>query len=174
MARITAGRGRAGQGASGDRARGTRGRGARGETLAELLVATSLLGIVGVGVIGAIATILIANESDRRASESETVMRNFVAAVEQAPYATCAGPDGPYRPDAIGFSLPTSDHGTYRATIGDARTWNGTGPDVTFTPCGSVDDAGLQRLTLTLEQTAPHRETKRLTATIYKRDPDLS
>jgi hypothetical protein len=162
-ARIRRGRGRA-----------RRGRGARGETLAELLVATTLLGIVGVGVIGAIATILMANESDRRASETETVMRTFVAAVEQTPYLECRDADGPYRPGAIGFVPPPSDHGTFRVTIGDARTWSGDGPDVTFTPCGTATDAGLQRLTLTLEQTAPHRETRRLTATVYKRDPELS
>ena len=56
-----------------------------------------------------------------------------------ADYATCAGPDGPYRPDAIGFSRrrpTTARTGSTRSSWnGAARPWNGAGSrDVTFTP----------------------------------------
>jgi hypothetical protein len=153
----------------GARNQGGRGRGERGETFAELLVATTILGIVGVGVIGAIATILIANESDRRASEGETVMRSFVAAVEQAEYVACDATSTPYSDRSIGFAPAPSRHGTFTATIGSAQTWDGAGGDLRFTDCDNGTDSGLQKLELTLEQRVPNGRTTRLHATVYKR-----
>jgi hypothetical protein len=163
-----------GQG-TGTRERGRRGRrpgqGAaeRGETLAELLVATTILGIVGVGVVGAIATILIANESDRRASEGETVMRSFVAALEGAGYVACGATAAPYTDTSIGFAPPASRHGVFTARIDGAQTWDGERPGLRFTDCNGSTDSGLQKLELTLEQRVPNRETTRLRATVYKR-----
>src|SRR4051812_49768377 len=66
-----------------------RRRGERGETLAEVLVSTTLLGIVGFGIIGAIASVLISTDIDRRVSAGETVLRSYVAAIEDADYADC-------------------------------------------------------------------------------------
>jgi hypothetical protein len=151
---------------------GARQRGAdeRGETFAELLVATSLLGIVGVGVVGAIATILIANESDRRASEGETVMRSFVAALERADYVACDTKALPYSDSSIGFAPPASRHGVFTARVGGAQTWDGERPGLRFIDCNRGTDSGLQKLELTLEQRVPNRETTRLRATVYKRD----
>ena len=62
-----------------------RRRGERGETLAEVLVSTTLLGIIGFGIIGAIASVLISTDIDRRVSAGETVLRSYVAAIEAAP-----------------------------------------------------------------------------------------
>ena len=61
-----------------------RRRGERGETLAEVLVSTTLLGIIGIGIIGAIASVLISTDIDRRVSAGETVLRSYVAAIEAA------------------------------------------------------------------------------------------
>ena len=55
-----------------------RRRGERGETLAEVLVSTTLLGIIGIGIIGAITTVLISTDIDRRVSAVETVLRSYV------------------------------------------------------------------------------------------------
>jgi hypothetical protein len=161
-----------GMGARRHGGRGGRGHraGERGETFAELLVATSLLGIVGVGVVGAIATILIANESDRRASEGETVMRSFVAAVEGADYVACDATAVPYTDTSIGFAPPASRHGDFTARVDGAQTWDGAGGELQFTDCDRGSDSGLQKLELTLEQRVPNRGTTRLHATIYKRD----
>jgi hypothetical protein len=152
------------------RGRRERGSGERGETLAELLVATTLLGIVGVGVVGAIATILIANESDRRASEGETVMRSFVAAVGRADYVACDTVALPYSDTSIGFAPPVSRHGVFTARVDAAQTWDGEGPGLRFVDCNRGTDSGLQKLELTLEQRVPNREATRLRATVYKRD----
>src|SRR3954469_11681660 len=67
-----------------------RRRGERGETLAEVLVSTTLLGIIGIGIIGAIASVLISTDIDRRVSAGETVLRSYVAAIEAADYVDCA------------------------------------------------------------------------------------
>jgi len=82
-----------------------RRRGERGETLAEVLVSTTLLGIIGIGIIGAIASVLISTDIDRRVSAGETVLRSYVAAIEAARYQDCAG-TGSYKPSDVGFVEP--------------------------------------------------------------------
>jgi Tfp pilus assembly protein PilV len=72
-----------------------RRRGERGETLAEVLVSTTLLGIIGIGIVGAIAAVLISTDIDRRVSAGETVLRSYVAAIEQADYSACHGGTDP-------------------------------------------------------------------------------
>jgi hypothetical protein len=142
----------------GARMRGARGRGrrfgCRGETLAELLVTTTLLGIVGAGVIGAIGTILVANHADRRAADGEAVMRTFVAAVQRAPYAECADGDQVYQTVATGLDVTA-----FRARIA---------------PCGAPTADGVQHLDLALDPLDPDGTTRpgeTLRATVYKRDP---
>lgn len=162
-----------------------RGRGHAGETLAEVLVTTTtLLGIVGVGVIGAIASILISSDVDRQWSHGETVMRSFVAAVEHAPYADCTTTANPYA--SINFAAPKHPNGTpeFTATVDQVDSWNGAGPTVvpppraptvvTFRSCSSGNDTGLQRLRLRVEHVdrngAPDTRSGVLTSTVYKRD----
>jgi hypothetical protein len=142
----------------GARQRGRRGRGrwsgCRGETLAELLVTTTLLGIVGAGVIGAIGTILLANHADRRAADGEAVMRTFVAAVQRAPYAECDDGDEAYQAVAAGL-----DARAFRARIA---------------PCGPPGPDGVQHLELALDPLEPDGRADpaaTLRATVYKRDP---
>jgi hypothetical protein len=164
-----------------------RGRGHAGETLAEVLVTTTLLGIVGVGVIGAIASILISSDADRQWSHGETVMRSFVAAVERASYVECTSAANPYS-SAISFATPRYPDGApaFKATVENVGTWDGDGPPViptappstspslTFRPCPSGTDAGLQRLDLRVQHLKPDGENDPrggdLTSTVYKRD----
>lgn len=126
-------------------------RGEAGETLAEILVSTTLLGIVGIGVIGAIASVLISTDIDRKTSQAETVLRSYAAAITRAEYADGATP-GSYAPDAVDFDVPER----YEATVAAVACWDGLGPPVvatvpsaggalTFGACGDPD-AGLQRL----------------------------
>jgi len=82
-----------------------RRRGERGETLAEVLVSTTLLGIIGIGIIGAIAAVLISTNIDRRLSAGETVLRSYVAAIEQAPYVSCGGAND-YTPTKVSYTPP--------------------------------------------------------------------
>jgi hypothetical protein len=165
-----------------------RGHGHAGETLAEVLVTTTLLGIVGVGVIGAIASILIANDADRQASHGETVMRSFAATVEQADYAACSGTANPYA-SSLGFAPPTYSNGApaFRVAVTTVASWDGSGPtvvttapqdpmtQVTFRPCpvGSGEDAGLQKLDLLvqhLDRNGAVDPRGVMTSTVYKRD----
>ena len=120
----------------------------QGETLVEVVVSTTILGIVGVGIIGAIATVLISTEVDRTTSRAETVLRSYVAAIQAADYAECAG-GGAYGPGAVTFDEPDG----YEASVADVQYWTGAGPtvvpaangEITFaSSCGS--DPGLQRL----------------------------
>jgi len=137
----------------------------RGETLIETLVSTALLGIVGVGIIGAIASVLISTDIDRRISRGETVLRSYVAAIEDAPYTAGGG----YSPDYIapkGFS----------ATITGVSCWDGSGPAVVpatagslpFGSCGGAD-RGLQRISVKVTSTGSRGSTQ--SATFVKRGP---
>jgi hypothetical protein len=135
--------------------------GSRGETLAELLVTVTLLGIVGAGVIGAIATILLANTADRRAADGEAVMRTFVAAVQRAAYVECAEGDEPYDTVATQLEVPrhASDAPAFRADIA---------------PCGAGGGDGIQRVEIELDPLDPDgtpHPGAALRATVYKRDP---
>jgi len=83
-----------------------RRRGERGETLAEVLVSTTLLGIIGIGIIGAIATVLISTDIDRRVSAGETVLRSYVAAIEAAEYQPCGARTPDYSSGTVEYSPP--------------------------------------------------------------------
>jgi Tfp pilus assembly protein PilV len=83
-----------------------RRRGERGETLAEVLVSTTLLGIIGLGIVGAIAAVLISTDIDRRVSAGETVLRSYVAAIEQADYQACTDGRPDYSSGAVDYTPP--------------------------------------------------------------------
>lgn len=145
-----------------------RRRGENGETLVETLVSTALLGIVGIGIIGAIAAVLISTDVDRHVSRGETVLRSYVAAVQSAPYQACAGlasyPDDYTEPDGFTVGVTKIDF------------WNGAGPTavpgsgtLTFTGgCGGTDH-GLQRISVRV--TSPGQRGTTETATFVKRGP---
>lgn len=93
-----------------------RRRGERGETLAEVLVSTTLLGIIGIGIIGAIASVLISTDIDRRVSAGEVVLRSYVAAIEAADYAPC-GDGRRYAPENVDYAPPDN----FTAEVVDVR-----------------------------------------------------
>jgi hypothetical protein len=143
-----------------------RRRGERGETLAEVLVSTTLLGIIGIGIIGAIASALISTDIDRKTSRSETILRSYVAAVQDLPYQ----PDGAY--GTAGFTPPER----FTVKIASAACWTGNHPTVvplgtrtTFAFAGCPGAGTLQKLELEVAST-DGRSTE--TVTIFKRKTD--
>ncbi len=141
-----------------------------GETLAEILVSTTLLGIIGIGIIGAIASVLISTDIDRRISAGETVLRSYVAAIQDAPYADC-GATGDYGPGAVGYTEPTN----YTASVTGVRYWDGVGPTVvppaaaqlTFVDGCPAPDNGLQEISIEVRSGGARPTTEKVT--IYKR-----
>jgi type II secretory pathway pseudopilin PulG len=136
-----------------------------GETLIETVVATALLGIVGIGIIGAIASVLISTDIDRRISRGETVLRSYVAAIQASPYRACAG-SGAY-PET--YTRPTG----FDASITGVEYWDGTGPKAVpgsgVLPFGAScgQDHGLQRITVTVTSSGARSTTE--SATFVKR-----
>jgi type II secretory pathway pseudopilin PulG len=142
-----------------------RRRGEHGETLAEVLVSTTLLGIIGIGLIGAIAAVLISTDVDRKTSQAETVLRSYVAAVQDASYEAGGG-------TYSGVFTPPEK---FTATVEQVRCWDGTGPTVvpaadgvTTLQFGScADDNGLQRIDLRVASTTGRASEH---VTIFKRN----
>ena len=156
-----------------------RRRGEAGETLAEILVSTTLLGIIGVGIIGAIASVLISTDIDRKGSEAETVIRSYASAITRAPYSPC--PSAKYAPGDIGFVPPRK----YTVTLGVPKAWDGGGPVVVptvpppsvpptplaFVSCDAANEHGLQQLELHVDAVGG-RGSEHLT--LLKRDPNAT
>ncbi|MEP6625188.1 MAG: hypothetical protein ABJC79_12140 [Acidimicrobiia bacterium] len=149
-----------------------RSREEHGETLAEVLVSTTLLGIIGIGIIGAIASVLISTDIDRRVSAGETVLRSYVAAIEDAGYVDCASADS-YAAADVGYTKP----GNYNVRVSsisyqDASTSSPTRPIVppatvplTFpkTSCPDGVDPGLQLIAVEVTSTGSRHTTERIT-----------
>lgn len=145
-----------------------RRRGENGETLVETLVSAAILGIVGIGIIGAIASVLISTDIDRRVSKGETVLRSYIAAVQATPYQACAGGDA-YPDD---YTPP----GGFTTAVTRIDFWNGGGPKatsgsgaLTFTNGCEGTDHGLQRITVRVTSAGERGTTE--TATFVKRGP---
>ena len=150
-----------------------------GETLVEILVSSTLLGIIGIGIIGAIASVLISTDIDRKTSQSEVIINSFAAAIQRAPFQTC-GSAGVYNG---AFTAP----GSFTATVTDVSYWDGTRPTVVptvvttpstppqssalnfGTSCGT--DQGLQQIKLEVTRQGSSR-LGRAELTIIKRDPN--
>lgn len=146
----------------------------RGETLAEILVSTTLLGIIGIGIIGAIASVLISTDIDRRISAGETVLRSYVAAIQDAPYQPCDAGTPDYDPGAVGFGAPQLP-ANFTANVVGVQYWDGVGPTVvpkaaatlSFGVCPADGDLGLQRVDVEVKSTGSRPTTEHVT--IYKR-----
>lgn len=150
-----------------------------GETLVEILVSTTLLGIIGIGIIGAIASVLISTDVDRKMSQSEVIINSFAAAVQRAPFQTCGSP-GVYNG---AFTAP----GSFVATVTEVTYWDGTKPTVVptvappplqssalnFGACSGGTDHGLQQIKLEVTRRGSSR-LGRAELTIVKRDPDAA
>ncbi|MGZ6998607.1 MAG: prepilin-type N-terminal cleavage/methylation domain-containing protein, partial [Acidimicrobiia bacterium] len=149
-------------------------RGQHGETLIETLVSTALLGIVGIGIIGAIASVLISTDIDRKISASETVLRSYVAAIQDAPYQDCAS-RADYSPSAVGYA---PDSARYSPSVTDIAYWQAPAADarpvlppatvnLDFVPGCPSPDPGLQRLDIAVTTSESHATVERVT--VFKR-----
>jgi type II secretory pathway pseudopilin PulG len=139
-----------------------------GETLIETLIAVILLGLLGVGVVAAMTSIISVSDYDAKQSGAETVLRSYAQAWNRAPYVACTGgsPANPYGSTTPpGFTLPSG----YTASVSGVTFWNGTSSTpVTFGgTCPASGDAGLQSLSLRV--TSPRGPAQ--TLTIQKRSP---
>ena len=144
-----------------------RRRGEAGETLVEILVSTTLMGIIAIGIIGSIATVLISTDIDRKVSQAETVLRSYVAAIQDATYVDCGGTSA-YSSVSVP-NMPTR----FTATVKQVQYWKGDGPTVVPASNAAVTfdgscttDEGLQSIDLRVES-ADKRAIE--TVTIYKR-----
>lgn len=148
-----------------------------GETLVEILVSTTLLGIVGIGIIGAIASVLISTDVDRKSSQSEVIIRSFASAIQRTGFVTCGGP-GDYQG---AFSAPRG----FVANVTGVSYWDGARPTVVptvspapkqssalnFRACSNGTDHGLQQIKLEVSRPGASR-LGRAELTIVKRDPN--
>ena len=147
-----------------------------GETLVEILVSSTLLGIIGIGIIGAIASVLISTDVDRKASQSEVIINSFAAAVQRAPFQPCGS--------AKDYEKAFTATGSFVATVNNVTYWDGTKPIVVPTvpqtspppqalnfgaSCGT--DHGLQQIKLEVTRSGSSR-LGRAELTIVKRDPN--
>lgn len=153
----------------------------KGETLVEILVSTTLLGIVGIGIIGAIASVLISTEIDRKVSQAETVIRSYASAIQRADYIPCGS--GAAYTAAADFTPPPR----FQATISDVGYWDGEAPVVVpaadpaprqtstlnFGACAPGSDHGLQQVSLAVAAVVSGRpdSSGRAELTVFKRDP---
>ncbi len=156
-------------------------RGEVGETLVEILVSTALLGIVGIGIIGAIASVLVSTEIDRKVSHAETIIRSYASAIQRAEYIPC-GSAAAYTA-AAGFTPPRR----FDATVTDVGYWDGAAPVVVpkadpaprqsstlnFGACAPGSDHGLQQVSLRVAAVVSGRpdSSGRAELTVFKRDP---
>lgn len=138
-----------------------------GETLIETLFTVVLLGLLGVGIVAAMASIISVSDLDAKQSGAETVLRSYAQAWNRADYQPCTSPTtNPYgSASPPGFTMPSG----YTATVSGVTFWNGTSSaPVTFAAtCPATGDAGLQALTLRVA--APRGPAQ--TLTIEKRTP---
>jgi hypothetical protein len=130
------------------------------------VITVALLGLLAVGIVTAMASIVSISDFDARQSQGETVLRSYAQAWSRATYQPCTAgkttnPYGSASPP--GFVAPSG----YSASITGATFWNGTSSSpVNFVAsCPSGGDAGLQSLQL---QVQPPRGPAQ-TLTIEKR-----
>lgn len=122
-----------------------------GVTLAEVLVAVSIMGVSIVAIVGAMATSIVGSDVASKQARASAALRSYAEALKDeatTPYAECAGgyPDAA----ALGVDAPG-----FTGTVTAVEYWAGDGEPATFrSTCGGGEpDEGVQRLTLTVEST---------------------
>ena len=127
--------------------------GDRGETLVELLVATVILGIAVVAVVGGLASSILISDVHRKQAQAGVTVRDYAEAVQaavataQGNYVACPSAPG-YGPASAAvaatvFTVPAG----YTATA-SVRYWDEAGS--TFGSCPAGGDTGVQQVTLTV------------------------
>jgi len=149
--------------------RGGGERGDGGETLIEILLAVTILSLVGVGAFAGLATTMGVSAEQRPATTAEATLRSAAERLQdpETDYVDCAGPTS-YLPELPplerGYGLATSVAYWAAGPMPAADTQAYT-PEFVTTCSGS--DAGLQLITVTL--TDPSGDAQRLD--VVKRRP---
>ena len=141
----------------------------RGDTYIELIVSTLLLGILGIGMMTALSSIIIVSHADRGYAATETVLRSYATTLERRPYKTCTANSStnPYTTSDLAFTAPSG----YTTSVTSVKFLaSNSATTATFgTTCPAGGDQGAQQLTLKASRTngsAPQ------TATIILRKGD--
>lgn len=132
----------------------------RGETLVEVLVTVIILGIAGVAVLAGLMIAIKGSDIGRKQANGGSYVRSLAEAIQNSVtatngYKTCAAANV-YLTNSVKTQagLP----GTYTATQGAAKSWNGS----TWGSCGA--DNGSQQLTVTV--TSPGTGVQKATETL--------
>lgn len=151
-----------------------------GDSLVELLIAISILGISGAGLIGAVLMVTSATAMHTQVGTSDSLLRTWAANLADSPYVACAAPDDlDTAPQPTGWagSAPTwtrtIEGVTYEATIDAVAHWQVASQDFTDNCRG---DSGLQRVTLAVAApgTGLPGTTGRLVVTLRNPCQDVS
>jgi prepilin-type N-terminal cleavage/methylation domain-containing protein len=170
------------------RCRDSEARAEDGFTLVEVLIAVWILGVVMVGLIGAIITMTLTSNIDRQVTAVEVELRHYADAVRTAPYKVCAQnsdyatPSG-YTPGESAAN-PSINSVKYRNTFTNdayltpanavaptafvANTPPGSGKDTLCRQSGQGQDDGVQLIDLQVKIGTVVRST-----TILKRSPTV-
>jgi type II secretory pathway pseudopilin PulG len=143
----------------------------RGESLIEILVATAIMGVALVAVLGSVGVGILMSDVHRKQATAGASVRAYAeqmqAWVATGGYQTCGSDTGYDVWDEYtawgGYTAPT---GYTRSVVpGSVRYWDGT----TWTTCDTAHpDQGLQQLTLQVAST-DDRASERLVVTLRKR-----
>ncbi|MCB0977803.1 MAG: ricin-type beta-trefoil lectin domain protein [Acidimicrobiales bacterium] len=118
-----------------------------GETLVETLASVLLTGLVVVALLGGLLSALRAATTQRTVANAEVAARNYVEALNDAPYIACATPA--FYENPAGFD-PVS--GT-SLRVTSVQGWVRDSEPATFAPfeTGCFDDTGLQEVTFEVD-----------------------
>lgn len=127
-------------------------RGEAGDTLVELLVAISILGVSGAGLIGAVLMVSSASARHTQTTTSDALLRQWAAHVDSSSYLPCARPrDISVPPEPTGWAGgPPRWRSSIGAVVYTGRVvrveyWDTTASEFAG---DCAEDAGLQRVTL--------------------------
>lgn len=150
-----------------------RARGQAGETLLELIIASALLGLAVVGIIGGVFTAITVSDLHREQTSAVTVLRSFAEELKSPDgtyaYRACDDPVVANRPPYPAYT-PPAPHDDYVAQVVSIEyLQDATASTPVYAGC-PASDQGAQRLTLRVESPpdAPRRASEEMV--IVKRD----
>lgn len=116
-----------------------RGHDDSGFTLAEVLVSVAIMGISFVAIIGGLGTAILTSDIDRRQATAQNSLRSFAEVVQAETYDPCPGVPN----YGSSYAAPSN----FTKTVSVEYWVKLTNTYVSICP---LNDAGLQRVTLTL------------------------
>lgn len=140
-----------------------------GETLAEILVATALLGIAVVGIVGALGSSSLLSDFHRKDGVADSELRSFAETVKKLPYKKCSSGTPPDYETLANFTPPTG----YTADVVSVAFWTGADPadasaTASFASSCPAIDKGLQALVLKI--VSPEGRAEETTTLLKRRE----